>query len=177
MVTYISILRGINVSGQKKIKMVELKKLYESLGFTNVQTYIQSGNVIFSSRDKNISDLTTKIEEKIKITFGFDVPVLIRTKEEIKKVINNIPFANKEIDKLCVTFLATTTTLSPIEEINKIKDQAEEFFISEKEVYLYLPNGAARTKLTNNFFERKLKVTATSRNWKTIITLFTLTNG
>jgi len=177
MISYITMLRGINVSGQKKIKMDELKKLYESLGFSNVKTYIQSGNVVFESTDSNTSELTTKISGKINEIFGFEVPVIIRIKEEIKGVIDNTPYGNKDINKLAVIFLSGVPTQPPIEEINKVKDDSEEYFISGKEVYLYIPNGAARTKLSNNFFERKLKLSATSRNWKTVNKLMEIADG
>jgi uncharacterized protein (DUF1697 family) len=168
MTTYISMLRGINVSGQKKIKMDELKKLYESLDFKNVQTYLHSGNVIFECSDTNVAKLINKIERKIKNSFGFDVLVLIRTITEIQKLIENTPFVKKDTSKLHVTFLSDTPTKSPINEINKIKDKSEEFFISGKEIYLFCPKGYGRTKLSNNFFERKLKLSATTRNWKTV---------
>ena len=175
MTTYISMLRGINVSGQKKIAMAELKKLYESLGFKNVQTYIQSGNVIFEYSDANLSKLISKIEKKIKEYFGFDVLVLIRTKDEFQKLIENTPFSKKDNNKLHVTFLSSIPTDSPIEEINKVKYKSEEFFISGKEIYLFCPNGYGKSKLSNNFFERKLKLSATTRNWKTITKLLEIT--
>lgn len=174
MITYISMLRGINVSGQKKIKMEELKKLYESLGFKNVQTYIQSGNVIFDFSDTNISKLINKIEQKIKKSFNFDVPVLIRTKNDLQKLIANNPFTKKDSSKLYVTFLSDTPIKSPLDEITKIKDKSEEFIISGKEIYLFYPNGYGRSKLTNNYFERKLKLSATTRNWKTVNKLLEL---
>ena len=171
MTNYISMLRGINVSGQKKIKMEALKNLYESLNFKNVKTYIQSGNVVFDSKDSS-SLITKNIENKIKETFGFDVKVLIRTKDEFKKVIENNPFKGKEIDKIYVIFLSEVPLIKPVDEINTIKDKKEEFAIFSKEVYLYLPNNYGRTKLNNNFFERKLKVNGTTRNLRTVNKLF-----
>lgn len=175
MNTYISMLRGINVSGHNKIKMEELKKLYETLGFSNVQTYIQSGNVVFKSSDTNISKLTGKIEKRIKRVFGFDVPVLIRTKNDFRKLIQNTPFIKKDISKLHVTFLSDTPSQLPIDEIKKIKDELEEFFISDKEIYVFCPNGYGRTKLNNNFFEKKVGVSVTTRNWKTVNKLLEMT--
>ncbi|MCH7827061.1 MAG: DUF1697 domain-containing protein [Bacteroidetes bacterium] len=174
MTVYISMLRGINVSGQKKIKMDELKKLYESLGFKNIKTYIQSGNVIFDFSDTNISKLINKIELKIKKSFSYDVPVLIKTKNDLQKLIANNPFVKKDSSKLYVTFLSDTPIQSPIDEITKIKDKSEEFIISRKEIYLFYPNGYGRSKLTNNYFERKLKLSATTRNWKTVNKLLEL---
>jgi len=171
MKTCTSMLRGINVSGQKTIPMAELKKLYESLGFKNVQTYIQSGNVIFTCPEKNVSLLKDKIEKKIQRAFGFEVLVFIRTPEDFKRVIDNTPFANKDIDRQYVTFLSEAPMQLPPDEINKAKDATEEFLISSKEIYLYCPNGYGRTKLSNGFFEKKLKVSATTRNWKTVLRL------
>ena len=176
MRTYISLLRGINVSGQKKINMEELKKLYESLGFKNVQTYIQSGNVIFEGSDTDVSRLINKIEGKIKNSFGFDVKILIRTKNEMQKLIENTPFNKKDPSKLQVTFLSDSPVQLPLDEINNAKDNSEEVSISGKEIYLFYPNGYGRSKLSNNFFERKLKLSATTRNWKTVNKLLELAN-
>ncbi len=168
MKTYISILRGINVGGHKKILMEDLKKLYESLGFKNVQTYIQSGNVIFGCSDTNILVLVSKIEQEIKKIFAFDVSVLIRTKNEFQKLIDHNPFPKKDPSKLYVTFLSNTPSQSHIKEINILKDKSEEFVMDDKAIYLFLPNGYGRTKLTNNFFEKILNTSATTRNWNTI---------
>jgi len=155
----IALLRGINISGQKKIAMNDLKKVFESLKLKNVQTYIQSGNVLF----EGTIDAKT-IEKKIQEVFGFQVTVFLRSKEELRKVIAKNPFAGKDPNYLYVTFLSDTPKETP--EITK--DKAEEFIISGKEVYLYCPKGYGRTKLNNNLFERKLKLQATTRNWKTI---------
>jgi uncharacterized protein (DUF1697 family) len=174
MTTYISMLRGINVSGQKKISMEALKKLYESLCFKNVRTYIQSGNVIFECPDKNVTALISTIEKKIRQTYGFDAVVFIRTKDEFKKLIDNTPFSKKDAGKLHVTFLSAIAARLPMEEINKGKAAAEEFYISNREIYLYCPDGYGRSTLSNNFFERKLKMSATTRNWRTVNELFKL---
>ncbi len=168
-------LRGINVSGQKKIKMEELEQLYKSLGFTHVRTYIQSGNVIFESLSSDTSDLVNKIETSIKQTFGFFVTVIIRTKNEFQNVINNNPFygtRQEDTAKLYVTFLSDTPYASSIQAINPLENKSDEWFISGKEIFLFCPNGYGRTKLTNNFFEKKLKLSATTRNWNTVNKLY-----
>lgn len=168
MKTFLSILRGINVSGQKKIPMVELKKLYEELHFENITTYIQSGNVIFNSKDAK--DLSKQIEQKIFEKYNFNVPVIIRTTDEMQKVIERNPFLKqKELDlsKLHVVYLADNPKQDTIDKLKKINYEPDKFYISGKEVYLYCPNGYGRTKLTNNFFENKLEITATTRNWNT----------
>ena len=174
MTTYISILRGINVGGQKKIKMEELKKLYESLGFKNVRTYIQSGNVIFECLDTNLAKLIHQIEQNIKNSLGFNVIVFIRTKNEIQKLIKNNPFAKKDLSKLYVIFLSDIKTKPPTDEINNTKDKTEEFFISGREIYIFCSKEYGISKLSNNFFERKLNTSATTRNWKTVNKLLEL---
>lgn len=174
MPTYISMLRGINVGGQKKVPMVELSKLYDSLGFNHVKTYIQSGNVIFDSPSTDILELSAKIQQTIKNSFDFDVPLFIRTIEEFTALIQNNPFANKDLTKLHVTFLSGFPTSQPIQEINAVKDELEEFLICGKEIYLFCPNGYGQTKLTNSFFEKKLKVLATTRNWNSVNKLLSM---
>jgi len=167
-------LRGINVSGQKKIKMNELISLYESLSFKNVTTYIQSGNVLFDSSADNLVSLAEKIEKEIKKEFLFEVPVIIRTKEELKHIIKTNPFLKREdIDhsKLHITFL-TKTVKKPIPpKIMETKSAEDEFFTSNKEIYLFCPKGYGRTKYNNNFFERYLSMNATTRNWNTIMAI------
>jgi uncharacterized protein (DUF1697 family) len=174
MSTYISMLRGINVGGQKKIPMTELSKLYVSLGFTHVKTYIQSGNVIFDSSDADIQKLSAEIQQTIKNFSGFDVPVFIRTIAEFATLIKNNPFTDKDLAKLHITFLSGSPTGQFIHEINTVKDDLEEFMVCGKEIYLFCPNGYGRTKLTNNFFEKKLNQLATTRNWHTVNTLLSM---
>lgn len=171
MTIYISMIRGINVGG-KRIKMEDLRDLYGSLGFETVKTYIQSGNVIFKSDNDDSEDLAEQIQQKIFQTFNYQVEVVIRTMEELKKVIGSSPYADKEEEYLHVTFLSDTPseamvqTIDP-ENIKGIKS-SEEFVVQSREIYLYLPHGYGRTKLNNNFFEKKLGLNATTRNWKTV---------
>ncbi len=173
MKTYISILRGINVSGQKSIKMIDLKVLYESLRFKNVQTYIQSGNVVFKTEETDRQKIISNIEDAIRKEYGFDVPIQIRNKEELKKIIDNFPFeGGRELNRLLVTFLAETVVHIPMNEIEKLKAKDDEIIFVGKEVYLYVPGGYGKSKLDNNTLERKLKVKATTRNWKTINKLY-----
>lgn len=172
MQTFIAILRGINVSGQKKILMADLKILFEELQFREVQTYIQSGNVAFKSASK-LSDikLADKIEKAIFKKYNFEVPVITRTKEEMEKIIATNPFVKKKnIDpkKLHVTFLSELPKKENVESVNKADFSPDEFIIEGKEIYLHIPESYGETKLSNKFFENKLKVTATTRNWNTV---------
>lgn len=171
MTTYISLVRGINV-GNKRIKMADLVDIYISLGFKPVKTYIQSGNVIFKSSIDDPDELGQRIAQKIFETYNYHVEIVIRTMEELKTVIQSCPFGNKEVEYLHVTFLSSIPGEDMVhsidlENINGIKS-SEEFKLLSKEIYLYLPDGYGRTKLNNNFFEKKLGLNATTRNWKTV---------
>lgn len=164
-------LKGINVGGQKRVSMQSLKNMYSSLGLIEIETYVQSGNVLFSS-DATESFLKNRIEKEIKREYGFEVPVFLRTEKELVDLIKNSPFKQKDETKLHVTFLSDRPSNSvPVEDLNAVKFGTEEFSITGREVYLFCPNGYGATKLSNNFFEKKLKVTATTRNWKTVNTL------
>ena len=168
MHTYISILRGINVSGQKKIIMTDLVKLYEDLGFTDVKTYIQSGNVVFNSTKKvSNSMLVKQIETKINEIYGFLVPVIIRTVDELSKIIASNPFKNETSDNLYITFLSNLPNSNHLENLTELNYLLDEFIVIEKEIYLNV-SSYGTTKLSNSFFENKLKVTATTRNWNTV---------
>jgi len=170
MTTYISILRGINVSGQKIIKMSDLKEMYRNLNFENIKTYVQSGNVIFSSKNKNPKELEKIISTKINSEFGFEVPVMVLNSETLKTIIENNPFSKdstKDNAFFHVTFLAEKPATIDKESILEKKHAHEEIAFTPNAIYLYCPNGYGKTKLNNNFLENKLKVKATTRNWKT----------
>jgi len=171
MVIYVSMLRGINVGGQRKVPMKELRACYESLGLSNVSTYIQSGNVMFASDEHSAPSLVGAIEAEVKERFGFTVVAVLRTEREMMKIIERNPFAKGDRDKSYVTFLSAKPSRIPIEEIDAVKAPSEEYSISGGEVYLLLPNGYGRTKLSNSFMESKLGVSATTRNWNTVMAL------
>lgn len=170
MVTYVSLLRGVNVGG-RKISMQGLKSLYESLNFTPVKTYIQSGNVIFNT---DTEDFKEKIEDELLNFFGFEIPIFIKTNSEIQGIIKNNPFTYKDPTKIHVTFLSGLPSTIPVQEIDEVKDESEEFSVHQDVIYLYLPHGYGRTKLNNNFLEKKLGVKATTRNWRTVNKLYEL---
>lgn len=170
MITYISILRGINVSGQRIIKMDALKRLYESLGFENVHSYIQSGNVVFSSKETDPKELEDLISSEIQKTFGFEVPVLVLNLKTLEAIMENNPYARegeKDVAHVHVTFLADIPADFDLENILEKKQAGEDIAITANAVFLYCPNGYGKTKLHNSFLENKLKVKATTRNWKT----------
>ena len=173
MHTFISILRGINVSGQKSIKMIDLRALYGGLGFSQVQTYIQSGNVVFEAEELDRQKVISAIQVAISKKYGFDVPIQIRSKEEMKRIIDNLPFpGERQPNRLFVTFLAEVPAHIPMDEIEKLKAVDDEIAFKNHEIYLYVPAGYGKSKLDNNSLERKLKVRATTRNWKTVNKLY-----
>ena len=176
MQTYLAVLRGINVSGQKTIKMSDLRALFEKAGFEKVQTFIQSGNVIFQTKETKTKALAQKIEEIIHHHYNFDVSVIVLTREEILTIMVNNPFTrgNKDITKFHVTLLAETPNAKLLETTRDEKFQSDEFHIDERAIYLYCPDGYGMTRFSNNFFEKKLGVSATTRNWKTMNTLLEL---
>lgn len=179
--TYIALLRGINVSGHNKILMTELKQLFVDLGFFNVVTYIQSGNIVFKSKKTEIQKLEQTIANAIEKQFGHSINVLILTKKELETAFSANPFliknANLDITKLGITLLNLEPDLSKISEVDAlIVDSNDEFIVIDKRVYLHLPNGSAKTKLTNNLFEKKMNTSATTRNWRTITKLIELSN-
>jgi uncharacterized protein (DUF1697 family) len=160
---YIVLLRGINVSGKNKLPMQELRDLLNELGYQNVQTYIQSGNIILETVEKK-TEIIQKIKKGIADTFGYNVPVIVKTVNEWEKAIAKYPFSIENPKIVAFVFLNQSTTETVI-EIKGIQD--DEYQIENDLVYIYCPNGFGRSKLTINVFEKKLNVIATSRNYNT----------
>lgn len=162
------------------IKMADLKKMFETLQFENVRTYIQSGNIVFNAKPENDQDLEKLIHDTILKTFNFTVPVIVLEEKELKKVKQHNPFLtgrNEDVTKLHVTFLDAIPESILVEKLKETaKFLPDEWILEEKAIYLFCPNGYGKTKLTNNFFENKLKVTATTRNWKTVNELVSMTS-
>jgi uncharacterized protein (DUF1697 family) len=174
---YVALLRGINLDGLKIIRMEALRVCFEGLGCRGVQTYVQSGNVIFDAVKKEAVRYADEISERIEHDFGFPVPVLLRTSEEVQRIVHQNPFLKQpKIDpsKLHVTFLSTTAPKSAPDDLKVLAAKEEQFHIQGREIYLYCPNGYGRTKLSNTAIEKKLDVEATTRNWKTVQALLTL---
>lgn len=170
MTTYISLLRGINVSGSNIIKMEALRKLYAELGFEAIQTYVQSGNVVFKAHCYSPAEVAGMIRTHLAERTGLNIPVLVMTVDCLQQIIKNNTFANegkKDPAHLHVTFLATPPESYDLEALENKKAGSEEITVTEKAIYLYCPQGYGQTKLTNTFFEKRLNVAATTRNWKT----------
>lgn len=179
MTTHIAMLRGINVSGHKILKMDGLRALFAHMGFHNIQTYVQSGNVIFSTNEPP-PGLAAKIEKRILKEFGFDVPVLTKTAKEMAEIVKRNPFVkNSALDqtKLHVTILSDDPPRDALELLQPFAAASEQVRIVGRAVYLYCPNGYGNTKLSNTTIEKKLGRRATTRNWKTMKTLLDMARG
>jgi len=175
MSTYISMLRGINVGGHNQIKMTALRELFEALGFEQVRTYIQSGNVVFKAGKSSALQVSRKVEERIAKAFGFRVSVVTRTSAEMGSVIENNPFLKtKGIDptRLHVTFLSEAPEPAALSKLEALAAAPDQFRGSGREIYLHCPNGYGNTKLSNNTLEQVLAVSATTRNWNTVNKLY-----
>ena len=174
MAVLVSMLRGINVGGHNKVNMGELRSLYESLGLQDAQTYVQSGNVVFRTKERNLAALAKRIEEGIERRFGFRVDVIVRTASELRDVIARNPFAKRRaVDpgKLLVTFLANHPSAQARDQVLKINTDPEELHIDGREVYIYFPDGMGRSKLSWPTIGKKLGTTGTGRNWNSVTTL------
>ena len=159
------------------IKMEALKQMFVDLGFQHVQTYIQSGNIVFQTQITEVQKLEKKITTAITEKFGFAVPVIVKEISELKQIIADNPFSKdntKDIAYLHVTFLSENPEQKNYNKLDAIQCGPDDFQLVGKAIYLYCPNGYGNSKLSNSFFETKLKVTATTRNWKTTNELYNL---
>jgi uncharacterized protein (DUF1697 family) len=170
----ISLLRGVNVAGHDKIKMDALRALYVSLKLHNPQTYVQSGNVIFATEDSNLDSLANYIETAIEKKFGFRPAVILRSSEELRKIMAQNPFAKRrgiEPSKLLIVFLAATPAKNAMQLLQERNPGPEEVHIHGRELYIYFPNGIGRSKLTTALLDRATGTAGTGRNWNTVTKL------
>lgn len=175
MIKQIAILRGINVGGRRKILMADLRVMFSNMGFINIVTYIQSGNVVFNSHfEESNMEIENRIQESILENFGFDVPVIIRSSEELRNTISCNPFIKNDdydIERLYITFLKEEPAKDNLKNAMTFDYSPDKLEIVENNVFGYCAGRYSESKLTNKFFESKLKTTATTRNWKTVMKL------
>ena len=172
---YIALLRGVMPTGKNRIpKMAELQQLLSS-EFDKVRTYIQSGNIVFLS-NKMRNEIGLKVSQLINENIGADLPTIVVTREETQEILDKNPFTGEYYDITRVFFTLTNDILAPelVEKLEKETFEGEELAIIENKIYLYLPNDASRSKLNNNFIEKKLKIVATTRNFNTLSKLITM---
>ncbi len=176
MNAYIAFLRGINVSGQKKIKMADLKMLFEALGFEEVRTYIQSGNVVFKSDLGDPAVLQNTIERELNKAYSVFIPTLILKRKDLLDIYEKNPFSGnaEDMKKICFVLLQEEPEEDRAASLAKERFPNENFIITRECVYLQCLNGFGRAKCNNNFFEKRLRTKATSRNHRTITQLLAL---
>jgi uncharacterized protein (DUF1697 family) len=173
MPRYIGLLRGVNVGGHAKLPMTKLRELIESLGHTEVQTLIQSGNVVFSSPRKVTSG---SIEAALERELGLTVPVLLRTPAELQRILAGNPFPGADLSSLHVGFMSRTPPAKAVRELDLARFDPEEVAVKGLELYFHLPNGMGRAKLPP-YVDRRLGVPTTVRNWRTVTKLLEIARG
>jgi uncharacterized protein (DUF1697 family) len=178
MRSYAALLRAVNVSGQNKLAMADLRAHLARAGYQDVTTYLQSGNVVFKAAAASEPKLVGDLERELQRAFGLTVTVLVRTKDQLRDVRAASPFVKRGTDprSLYVTFLAGKPTAAQVTELEAKTMGPDEAVVRGREVHLCCPGGYGRTKLTNSFFERQLGTKATTRNWKTVTQLLELAN-
>jgi uncharacterized protein (DUF1697 family) len=176
---YLALLRGINVGGKNKLPMKDLAEMFLKAGCTDARTFIQSGNVLFNAPAKVAMQIAGVLPGQIEKRFGHRPPIVIRTAEQLAVVAASNPFlqAGAEEDMVHVLFLADTPDAVRVKELDGARSTPDAFSVRGAEVYLHLPNGAARTKLTNAYFDSQLATVSTGRNWRTVTALLKMMQG
>ena len=179
-------MRGINVGGKNMLPMKDLAAIFAAAGCGNAQTFIQSGNVIFDAAPELAAKLPVLISAQIAKRFKFQIPVVLRTHQQLQKVFTNNPFlkAGADADTLHVMFLADLPVSSAVAGLDPNRSPGDEFMVQGREIYLRLPQGVAGRerrgsdcKLTNSYFDSKLSTISTSRNWRTVTKLLEMMEG
>lgn len=174
MTTHLALLRGINVSGHSMIKMDALKTTLEAIGFQNVLTYIQSGNVFVDTEEENAAAVGFKIKQQIFKVFGHEVPVVVIAKEDLEACFKNNPFLkekNLDSKKLYVAFISTTLSNTSMNDLRISQFKPDEASIDGNKIFIKYAIGAGKTRFDQKYIEKKLNVIATIRNWNTVTQL------
>lgn len=180
MKTHLALLRGINVSGHNMIKMDALQKMLENMGFQNVKTYIQTGNVFIDSEEEHAATVGFKIKQEIAKIFGYDVPVVMVTKEELENCFKNNSYLkekNCDTKKLYVAFISKELTSQALNDLRISQFKPDEASVDNARIYIKYDVGAGKTRLDQKYIEKKLNVVATIRNWNTVTTLLEMYNS
>ena len=169
---YVALLRGINVGGRNKLPMADLRGIFAEAGCAAVQTYIQSGNVVFSA-SKDLADRVPDIvAEAIHQRFGFETAIVVRSREELREIAASNPFDTSGDPRLLhVAFLQDTPDAEAVALLDPVRSPPDAFAVRGRNVYLHYPNGVARSKLTNEYLASQLQTASTMRNWRTVLTL------
>jgi uncharacterized protein (DUF1697 family) len=168
---YVALLRGINVGGKAKLPMRELSAIFAASGATNVQTYIQSGNVVFEAGSEAAAGAcVARVTAEIARVYGYPGRIVLRSAKEMRACLAGNPFAGAAAseDALHVYCLAHQPDAGAVKGLDPGRSSPDEFVVRGREIYLFLPGGMARTKLSNVYFDSKLKTVSTARNWRTV---------
>ena len=170
---HVALLRGVNVGGANKLAMSDLRAIFESAGCSRVETIIQSGNVVFAAPAALLGNLASIVAAEIKRRFGVTTPVILRSGAEMRAILEGNPFLAAGVDPalLHVMCLASRPGKDEIAALDPHRSPPDEFVVRERDIYLHLPNGVARSKLTNAYFDKTLRTIGTMRNWRTIAKL------
>jgi uncharacterized protein (DUF1697 family) len=175
MPVYIAMLRGINIGPHKRMKMEKLRASCEGLGFSDVKTYIQSGNVIFKAPKLSPAALSKKLGECIVKDFGFSAEVISRSREEMKLIIDHNPFTKEraiDLSKLHVLFLSASASAAALKKVQTLTLAPDRAHSSAQEIYFYFPNGVSGSSLWKHPIDGVLSLPVTMRNWTTVTTLY-----
>lgn len=192
--THIALLRGINVGGKNKLPMKALASFFEQAGCHDVRTYIQSGNVVYRAPEDLAAEIPARVRQAITDEFGYSVPLVVRTTAELAAVVERNPFlasdsardepgqggpgkADPDPKTLHVAFLAERPTEAQVSALDPDRSPGDTFRVLGREIYLHCPNGLARTKLTNAWFDSRLDTVSTMRNWRTTRKLLSMASG
>jgi len=173
MELHVALLRGVNVGGANKLAMSDLRSIFESAGCESVETIIQSGNVVFEAPEAIARNLAPVIEAQIQLRFGIAAPVILRSGAALRGIVQSNPFlrAGADPERLHLMCLSSRPSPHDVASLDPLRSPPDEFIVRDKEIYLRLPNGVARSKLTNAYFDKALRTIATARNWRTIVRL------
>lgn len=172
MSTHIALIRGINVGGRNKVPMRTLRSLFTSLGHQDVRTYVASGNVVFTANPNTDDDLAAAIADAIAVEFNLNVSVVLRTPDELADAAQRNPFASEDDPaKVHVAFLRDVAADEHVGELDPDRSPPDEFVVDGREIFIHYPNGAGRSKLTIDYFERRLGTSGTARNFRTVTKL------
>ncbi len=177
--THIALLRGVNVGGSNKLPMKDLAAIFVAAGGTNVRTYIQSGNVVFDAPPKQAAKIGLTVAGEIKKRFGFETTLVLRTATELADAVARHPFRKPGIDdtRIAVMFLADLPTAERVASLDPERSPGDQYVVDGREIFAHLPNGFGKSKLTNAYFDSKLKTVSTGRNWRTVQTLLEMAGG
>ncbi|WP_031498686.1 DUF1697 domain-containing protein [Bryobacter aggregatus] len=171
---YVALLRGVNLGGRTVVPMKELARIFTDLGCSDVVTYIQSGNVVFRAAPKVLQAIPSKVPLEIEKLSGYKTSLTIRDAAEMRKILAANPYPDADLSRVHVVFLADLPKPEHAAQLDPLRSAPDQHQLLGQQVYLHLPNGVADSKLTNAYFDSKLKTMSTARNWRTVTKLLEL---